>query len=147
MRFLLDTCVLSDFARGDASTLAHIKEVSPEDLAISTVTAMEIEYGLRLNPRLARRLKPVIDGSLDSVHLLPYDRAGAQATAELRAAPQAEGQADWLARRVDRRHRTRGRVDPRDVERAGVLARGRPSYRRLASVEKQILGELFDPEG
>ncbi len=91
MRFLLDTCVLSDFARGDASTLAHIKEVSPEDLAISTVTAMEIDYGLRLNPRLARRLKPVMDAFLDSVHLLPYDRAAAQATAELRAVLKQKG--------------------------------------------------------
>ena len=57
MRYLLDTCVLSDFACGEPSTLRHLREVSPGDLAISTVTEMEIDYGLRLNPRLARRLK------------------------------------------------------------------------------------------
>jgi tRNA(fMet)-specific endonuclease VapC len=91
MRFLLDTCVLSDFARGDASTLAHIKEISPEDLAISTVTAMEITYGLRLNRRLARRLKPVMDAFMESVSSLPYDRAAAQATAEFRAVLKQQG--------------------------------------------------------
>ena len=85
MRFLLDTCVLSDFARGESSTLAHIKEISPGDLAVSTITEMEINYGLRLNPHLARRLKPVMDAFLSAVSLLPYDRAAAQATNELRA--------------------------------------------------------------
>ena len=91
MRFLLDTCVLSDFARGDRSTLAHIKEVSPEDLAISTVTAMEIDYGLRLNARLARRLQPVMDAFIETVHLLPYDLAAAQATAEFRTVLKQKG--------------------------------------------------------
>jgi tRNA(fMet)-specific endonuclease VapC len=85
MRYLLDTCVLSDFARGDASTLGHIREVPPDDLAISTITEMEIDYGLRLNPRMARRLKPVMDAFFGAVNLLPYDRAAAQATAEFRA--------------------------------------------------------------
>jgi len=85
MRYLLDTCVLSDFARGEPSTLGHIREVSPGDLAISTITEMEIDYGLRLNPRLARRLKPVMDAFLGSVSLLPYDRAAAHATSEFRA--------------------------------------------------------------
>jgi tRNA(fMet)-specific endonuclease VapC len=91
MRFLLDTCVLSDFARGDRSTLEHIKEFSPDDLAISTVTEMEIDYGLRLNQRLARRLKPVMDAFLESVHLLPYDRAAAKATADFRAVLKQTG--------------------------------------------------------
>jgi tRNA(fMet)-specific endonuclease VapC len=54
MRYLLDTCVCSDFARGDGSTLGHIREVPPDDLAITTITEMEIAYGLRLNPRMAR---------------------------------------------------------------------------------------------
>jgi len=91
MRFLLDTCVLSDFARGDSSTLAHITEVSPDDLAISTVTEMEIDYGMRLNPRLERRLKPVMDAFLESVHLIPYDRAAAKATADFRAVLKPRG--------------------------------------------------------
>ena len=91
MRFLLDTCVLSDFARGDSSTLKHIREVSPDDLAISAVSEMEMNNGLRLNPRLARRLKPVMDAFLESVHVLPYDRAAAKATAEFGAALKQAG--------------------------------------------------------
>lgn len=46
MRYLLDTCVLSGFARGQAAVAARIKGTSPEALAITTVTVMEVEYGL-----------------------------------------------------------------------------------------------------
>jgi len=86
MRYLLDTCVLSDFARGEPSTQRHIREISPRELAISTITEMEIAYGLRLNPRLARGLKPVMDAFLGAATLLPYDSAAARATSEFRAA-------------------------------------------------------------
>lgn len=56
MRYLLDTCVLSDFVRGHAQVLAHIKGTMPQALAITTVTVMEIEYGLRLNTAVERKL-------------------------------------------------------------------------------------------
>jgi len=59
MQYLLDTCVLSDFARGQAAVTAHIKGTSPETLAITTVTVMEVEYGL--NATLARKLRPVME--------------------------------------------------------------------------------------
>jgi len=91
MRYLLDTCVLSDFARGEPSALAHIREMSPRDLAISAVTQMEINCGLRLNLRLARRLKPVMDAFLEAVMLLSYDSAAARATSEFRAALKRAG--------------------------------------------------------
>jgi tRNA(fMet)-specific endonuclease VapC len=66
MRYLLDTTVVSDFTRGVPAVLARLKAVSKGHTAICTVTAMEIEYGLMLNParhpqdraddsRLARR--------------------------------------------------------------------------------------------
>ena len=61
MRFLLDTCVLSDFAQGQRQTLERIKAAAPEDLAASAITQMEIEYGLLLNSKIARRLGPVMD--------------------------------------------------------------------------------------
>jgi tRNA(fMet)-specific endonuclease VapC len=61
VRFLLDTCVVSDFAQGRPEVLARIKAAAPDDLAASVVTEMEVAYGLLLNPRLAARLKPVMD--------------------------------------------------------------------------------------
>ncbi len=76
MRFLLDTCVVSDFAQGQAETLVRVKTSSPEDLAASALTEMEVAYGLLLNPKLANRLKPVMDAFFGAIRVLPYDPEG-----------------------------------------------------------------------
>ena len=91
MQYLLGTCVLSDFARGESSTVTRLKEIPPTDLAISTVTEMEIAYGLRLNPSSARRVRPIMDALLSAMVALPYDSASARATGELRAKLKREG--------------------------------------------------------
>jgi tRNA(fMet)-specific endonuclease VapC len=62
MRFLLDACVLSDFAGGQPPTMERVKSAAPEDLAASVVTRMENQYGLLLNPLRARRLKRPLEG-------------------------------------------------------------------------------------
>jgi tRNA(fMet)-specific endonuclease VapC len=92
MRYLLDTCVLSDFARGHAQVLARIKGMPPEALAVTTVTVMEVEYGLRLNAALERRLRPVLEAFFRSVHILPYGEDDARTTASVRAALKVRGQ-------------------------------------------------------
>ncbi len=43
MNYLLDTCVVSDFARGERLTLARLKAASPEDIAVSLVAQMEMD--------------------------------------------------------------------------------------------------------
>jgi tRNA(fMet)-specific endonuclease VapC len=91
MRFLLDTCVLSDFAQGQQLTLERIKAISPKDLATSAITRMEIAYGLALNPRIARRLEPVMDALFETISVLPYDQEAAEATAKARAILKRRG--------------------------------------------------------
>lgn len=91
MRYLLDTCVLSDFARGQAAVMARIKGTSPEALAITTVTVMEVEYGLRLNATLARKLRPVMEAFIESVQVLAYSEEDAHSTATVRAALKVKG--------------------------------------------------------
>jgi tRNA(fMet)-specific endonuclease VapC len=89
--YLLDTCVLSDFARGDAVTLDRVKTTPPEHVAVSSITAMEIEFGLALNAQRARRLAPVMHALLGAIAILPYELADARATAALRAVLQKKG--------------------------------------------------------
>jgi len=91
VRFLLDTCVVSDFAQGRPEVLARIKAVAPQDLAASVVTEMEVAYGLLLNPRLAARLKPVMDDFFSAIRILPYDRKAVEATASARAGLKRRG--------------------------------------------------------
>ena len=91
MTYLLDTCVLSDFARGDANTLDRLKATSPELVAVSSITAMEIEFGLALDALRARKLAPAMHALLGAITVLPYDIEDARATAVLRAALQKKG--------------------------------------------------------
>lgn len=91
MRYLLDICVLSDFARGDANTLDRVKATPPEHVAVSSITVMEVEFGLALDAQRARRLAPVMHALLGAIIVLPYDAEDARATAALRAALQKKG--------------------------------------------------------
>ncbi len=91
MKYLLDTTVVSDFARGMRSVLDRLKATPRSQVAISAVTAMEVEYGLQLNAARARRLEPVIHDLLQGAAILPYERADAIATAAIRAALSRRG--------------------------------------------------------
>jgi tRNA(fMet)-specific endonuclease VapC len=91
VKYLLDTCVLSDFARGDANTLARVKSTPPQLVAVSSVTVMEVEFGLALNAARARKLAPVMHALLGSMTVLPYHSEDARATATLRAVLQKRG--------------------------------------------------------
>ena len=91
MRFLLDTCIISLFARGNERVLANLKRHAPGDIGVSTVTDMEIQYGLALNPARAEKLRPVLDALLESVQVLSYSREDAHATAAVRAALRKAG--------------------------------------------------------
>jgi tRNA(fMet)-specific endonuclease VapC len=88
---LLDTTVLSDFTRGVAAVLACLKSTSKGDAAICTVTAMEIEYGLMLNPARARKIEPMIRFLLQDLQVLAYEPEDATATAAIRAALAKRG--------------------------------------------------------
>lgn len=92
MKYLLDTCTISDFVKGQPGVLARVKATSPQLIAISTVTLMEIEFGLQLNPDRARKLASVMDAFLSSITILPFEDADARAAGGLRAALQKQGQ-------------------------------------------------------
>ena len=91
MRYLLDTTVLSDFVRGVPAVLTRLKATNKDDAAICTVTAMEIEYGLMLNPARAHKIEPVIRSLLQDLHVFSYEREDATATAAVRAALAKRG--------------------------------------------------------
>lgn len=109
MRFLLDTNVVSDFVRGDPAVGARLKATRPEDLAVSTITVMELDFGLALQPTVAKRIGRLIDAIVESVSVLPFTREDARAAGVVRAALRKRGRP----------------VGPYDVLLAGcALARG-----------------------
>jgi len=92
MKYLLDTCTVSDFVKGQQNVLARIKATSPALIAVSALTRMEVDYGLALNAERARKLTPVLDAFFATIATLPFDAAEARATAALRARLKARGQ-------------------------------------------------------
>jgi tRNA(fMet)-specific endonuclease VapC len=91
VKYLLDTTVISDFTRGVPQVMERLKRTTKADAAISVVTAMEIEYGLKLNPARARKIEPIISALLSDLRELAFERADSQAAAAVRAALSKRG--------------------------------------------------------
>lgn len=91
MKFLLDTTVVSDFTRGVPAIVQRLKETSKDHCAISVVTAMEVEYGLKLNAERARAIRPMLEALLRDLQVLAYEVEDAKATAAIRAALRRRG--------------------------------------------------------
>ena len=91
MKYLLDTCTVSDFVRGQAGVLARVKGTPPKLLAVSALTRMEVNYGLALNAGRARSLSPVLDAFFSAVATIPFDEVDALAAAAIRAALKVKG--------------------------------------------------------
>jgi tRNA(fMet)-specific endonuclease VapC len=72
MRYLLDTCVISDFIKGEPGTQARLTQTVPTDIAVSVITVMELRYGLSINPQRAQKIEPAISSFLASVTILPF---------------------------------------------------------------------------
>ncbi|MEQ9624727.1 PIN domain-containing protein [Coleofasciculus chthonoplastes] len=92
MRYLLDTCVISDFIKGEPGTQARLKQTPPTDIAVSVITVMELRYGLQLNPQRAHKIEPVITSFLSSITLLPFGISEAEQVAHIRAILRSQGQ-------------------------------------------------------
>jgi len=85
MAYLLDTCVVSDFVKGEQNTLNKLKLISPTDLFISSLTVMEIKYGLAINPAKAIKIQPLIETFLISITVLNFTSQEAEKAAEIRS--------------------------------------------------------------
>jgi tRNA(fMet)-specific endonuclease VapC len=91
VKSLLDTNVLSDFARGEPAVMARLRQEAPAQLAVSVVTEMEVEYGLARNPGLAPRVREAMRLLLNTIPVLPFEREDARVAAQLRASLHSQG--------------------------------------------------------
>lgn len=85
MTYLLDTCVISDFIKGEKGVVSKMLSLQPNWIAVSTISKMEVEYGLSLSESRARQLAPRIKAFFDSVHLIPFSGEDATSAAVVRA--------------------------------------------------------------
>ena len=93
MRYLLDTCVLSDFVKGNVNTIKHITSLIPSELAISVITIMEIEYGVLLVPgKKSIAIREIITDLTQSIKIIPFCNDIALEAASIRANLHKQGQ-------------------------------------------------------
>lgn len=91
MKYLLDTNTISYFILGDQAVVRRLTQSTPADLAVSAVTVMESEYGLALNARRARQLRPLLDALVASMTIVAFGSSEARAAGALRAALRRRG--------------------------------------------------------
>lgn len=91
MPYLLDTCIVSAFFRKEVNLINKLKELTPEDVKISTITVMEIEYGLQLNPSILHRIQPIWLLFKNQLEILQFSEADAICTAQVRSILKKEG--------------------------------------------------------
>jgi len=91
VKYLLDTNVLSDFARGEQAVMARLRREAPPQLAVSVVTEMEVECGLARNPNLAPPVREAMRMLLNTISVLPFEREDARVAAQLRASLNSQG--------------------------------------------------------
>lgn len=82
-RYLLDTNVLSAVARGrDHALIARFRATQIEDMAISTLSVMEITFGLLNNPRLNEQRGAMMRRFLRELTPVAFDSPAALAAAK-----------------------------------------------------------------
>lgn len=91
MKYLLDTCVVSDFIKGQTNTKNKLLSFAPSELGISAITLYEIHYGLERNPAQAVKIKPMLQSLLEIIPVLPFTSHIASHAGSLRAFLQQKG--------------------------------------------------------
>ena len=89
--YLLDSCTISDFMKGDVDTASKIKAVSPNLIYTSTVTQMEITYGLLRKFDKNHSYFTVLEDFFSVISVLPFDRKATLETAVIRKKLEAAG--------------------------------------------------------
>ena len=91
MRYVLDADILSFILRKEGPSLSRFLATRPDQIAISTVTLMEVQAGFELKPRVGRMLRPVLERILSDIVVLDYDQADALSTAKIRSVLKKKG--------------------------------------------------------
>lgn len=83
MKYLLDTNTVSYYLRGVPATVHHIQGQKPAALVISTITVMELAYGVE--KRQSATLTTAVHAFIAGVQVLPFDKEAAQQAGLVRA--------------------------------------------------------------
>ena len=95
MKYLLDTCAVSDYLRGVDQVVRRVQKVRPSDVGISAVTVMELRYGA--TRRQSPKLTAAVEAFLSDISVVPFDAEAAGRAGVLRVNMEARGHSIALA--------------------------------------------------
>jgi tRNA(fMet)-specific endonuclease VapC len=89
--YLLDTNIISYWMRGDPSLVKKIKNYSPSELSLSTITLAEILYGIEKSPGKKKERRAKIYRICSQLEIRPFDEPAAEKYGLIRARLEREG--------------------------------------------------------
>ena len=93
MDYLLDTDTCIAILRGQKNVVDTIQQISPDRIAISSITRYELIYGaLRLGAKRQKTEIAKIEKFLALLHELPFEKTVAIIAARIRRELEAQGQ-------------------------------------------------------
>lgn len=89
--YLLDSCAISDFMKGERNTMTKVKSFSPAIIYTSTVTQMEIIHGLIRKFDYSHKYFKIFEDFLSVITILPFDEKAANSSAYIKKSLEAKG--------------------------------------------------------
>jgi tRNA(fMet)-specific endonuclease VapC len=84
-RYLLDTCTISDFYSDKFGMKDKIHSMPPKNISISTISVMEITYGLYMNKRILEKYNKTFSAFISSINRMAFKDVHAMKAGMLRA--------------------------------------------------------------
>jgi tRNA(fMet)-specific endonuclease VapC len=91
MIYLLDTCTLSDYLKGNSPTVKRFKQEKPYDICVSAITRFEIEYGLHLKSGLVNTITPQLEAIYQKIQTIDFSVPEANIAAAIRSSLKKSG--------------------------------------------------------
>ncbi len=93
VRYLLDTDSLSYFFRGEGRIAEHLRALTPADIGLPAPVLYESRHGMLRLSSGARQtaLLTALDRAIDTLEVVPFDAAAAEAAARARTQLEESG--------------------------------------------------------
>ncbi|NDV61445.1 type II toxin-antitoxin system VapC family toxin [Puniceicoccales bacterium CK1056] len=93
MKYLLDTDTCVALLRGDATATARARQLSPADLAVSSITRYELHFGvMRCSSKRRKSEAKKVSVFLSLLHEIPFTDETAEVAAKIRFQLEGKGQ-------------------------------------------------------
>jgi tRNA(fMet)-specific endonuclease VapC len=90
--YLLDTNIVSYWMRGDQRIIEKIKNCSPTELSLSTITLAEIYYGIEKSPVKKKERRKKIERIKSNIDIYPFNEHAAKNYGVIRPRLEKMGQ-------------------------------------------------------